>query len=160
MNSVCFFPSKSTVCWTQPYCTLHYFQLQYNTKTYFSPKVMKIHEWKFHKAQTRSSNIVFECDTLCHTSLDEGEHCIVSMTFWFVHILQYLVGTLLYSTVECAISSCHLVCWGGCLAGLHRNVTVECSQEGSWRWCSWLQYAGVTSFLLFLIPEFLETLCT
>jgi hypothetical protein len=74
---------------------------------------------------------------------------LVSLIFWFVHILHYLVGTLQYSTVECAISSCQLVCSGGCLPGaLHGNVTVICSQEGSQRWCRWLQYAGVTSFSL------------
>jgi len=58
------------------------------------------------------------------------QNYLVSLIFWFVHILQYVVGTLQYSTVECAIACCHLVSRGGCLAGaLHGKV--KCSEEGS-----------------------------
>jgi hypothetical protein len=67
---------------------------------------MKIHERKFHKAQTRSSNIVFECDTLCHTSLDEGEHCILAKTPGFTDFL-----VCAYTTVPCrdfAVQYCRM----------------------------------------------------
>ena len=91
-----FFPSKSTGWWTQPSFTWKYFNLQYNTEMYFSHKLMKIHEWKFRKAQTISSNIVLECDVSCHTSLHEEEHCNLEKLPGFTDFL-----VCAYSTVSC-----------------------------------------------------------